>query len=206
MLQYNRRINEFTLQQKTKIFYNQIHKNVDNLLKLNIPYIHLHLQHLFYSQHINNLPLCPYCLEFYIFPGKQVASELKNKYNITIEQPISLFSSYYIRPAECDHINAFATGGTNNLENGIFVCSRCNKQKSALNTQNFFTQFLQFDFQKQKYIYNPAIRFYFNELMDIDEFNNKCYSCDRPSEYQICWHCASKKNTIIFLANYNDTY
>jgi len=202
---HSRRLNEFTLQQKTQIFYKQLNKNVENLLKLNITYINYHLQYILNSQNINNCPLCPYCLQFYLFPGEQVAKELLNKYNITINQSINLFSTTIIRPAECDHINPFCNGGTNNPDNGIFVCSRCNKQKLSLSTINFFNEFLQFNFYTQKYEYHPNIKFYYIELMECDDYINQCMNCKKPSKYHICWHCAGKKNQIISIANYNDT-
>lgn len=204
MLHYFRKANEFTIQQKTNIFYNQINKNLENLKKLNIPYIQFHIQQIILIPNNNNLPICPYCQETYIFPGKQVANNIQSKHNIIIEQPITLFSSRYIRPAECDHIIPHLNGGTNDIDNGIFVCSRCNKLKSALNTAEFFKEVLLFDYYRNKYILHPKITFNTLELMDADNFNNRCLCCDKPSEYQICWNCAGKKNTLIYIATYND--
>jgi hypothetical protein len=88
-----------------------------------------------------------------------------------VEYP-SLFNSEYIRPGECDYIIHSSNGGSNDVNNGIFICSQCYKQKANLTTDNFFLNF--FSFYNGRFFKNPKTITNTIEMMDIDENNNKC--------------------------------
>ena len=192
----SRRSNEFSLTQKTTIFYKQCQKNIGHLHNINIPYISQHLQHVYNTPNFNNMPLCPYCLECFLFPGEMVANELTKKGHI-IETPPDLFGVLHVRPAECDHIRSFLHGGRNTEDNGIFVCSDCNKNKAHMDANQFLQTAFIYDANFKKYIKN--LKREYIEYMDGD-FYNKCYHCDKPSKYQICQNCAGRKNLFITLA------
>jgi len=180
-----RRNNEFSLAQKTNIFIKQCYKQIQNI---NIQYWENHIQHFYNTPNFKNMPICPYCLNCYLFPGEMVNNELRKK-NYIIETPPDLFGTKWIRPAECDHIRSYLHGGTNSDDNAIFCCSDCNKNKSYLDAR----QFLQ-----NAFIYDACLRKYTKktekeliEYMDGD-FNNICYHCNKTFQIsnlpKLRWH------------------
>ena len=190
---------DFSIINKCQIYMQQYNNNFYNLLKLPILNCNNHLYHLSLVPKINNLIICPYCINCYIHPGKNIVNELKNTYKHHIVEYPSLFNSEYIRPGECDYIIHSSNGGSNDVNNGIFICSQCYKQKANLTTDNFFLNF--FSFYNGRFFKNSKTITNTIEMMDIDENNNKCAFCKSHSIYKICQFCAGKKNIIIKLAS-----
>lgn len=194
----NSRNNEFSFQQKTEIYFNQYIKNYTNLHKLSSPHLDSHLVSVKSFPNYNNLIPCPYCVNCYIYPGENVANELVKRYNIQINLTNNMFSKDYIRPGQCDHIIPYCKGGSNNIDNGIFICAQCNKLKFSNNLFDFFN--MNFTFYNNRFWRKPEIPVDKVEIMDIDFFENKCFSCNQPSKIKICPKCAGRKNEIVYLA------
>jgi len=189
---------EFSIHNKTEIYFNQLHKNYKNLEQLNLPFI---LSHLFEAKKIenrNNLIICPLCINCYIYPGKNVSNELNKKYKIFIEDNTYIFDNWFIRPAECDYIISPSKGGNNSISNGVYICSQCYRQKAELNIRDFINIYFSNNFVRY-FKKNDLIKQQI-ELMDVDNFNNRCLNCNYYNNYRICIHCAGKKDEIINVA------
>jgi len=188
---------EFSLYNKTEIFYNQFLNKYINIEESKIPFISSHLQYLKLIPHKNNLIPCPYCINCYIHPSSKVSSELSKRFSLNIENNCSLFDLSFIRPGEYDYIRTPNQGGTNSISNGVIICSQCSKQKNNLTLLDFFNNCFISD-GKRYYKKNimPII-----EILDIDFFNKRCFKCNQISDYKICINCASKKNEIICIAH-----
>lgn len=192
-----RNINEFSTQQKAEIYFKQFLKNYDNL-ELPIPGILQHVHSLKQFNNFGGLIPCPYCFSCFIYPGEIIATEISKRCSLTIETNIDIFSQEWVRPGVCDHIKPHCIGGTNDIKNGIYVCSQCNKLKSSLDLEYFFREF--FNFDGTKFVRKSNIPMDKIAIMNMDCFNNKCFSCNDLSKYKICYKCASKKNEIIYIA------
>jgi len=186
---------EFSIYTKSQIYYKQNNRNFNNLEKLSIPLLNNHLS---IVKNINNycgLIVCPYCINCYIHPGTNVVNDLKKRYGLIIYNDKSIFDSSDIRPGECSLIDIT---GKNFVDNGIYICYQCYRQKGNMTLQHFFLN--NFISDGVRYYRRSEMIRTVIEMMDKDNFDNKCFSCGVNSEYKICQNCAGRKGEIIKIA------
>lgn len=179
----------FTISEKAEIFHNQYNKNYEKLYSIHIASFFRHIDKVKSIPNHNNLPICPFCLRCYVYPGEITSNEIRRKYNILIDNPKDLYSNDYIRPGEFDKINP--------NKDGILICSLCSKLKTTLNIQDFFFKY--FTYRNDSYCIKDEYLPQKIELMDID-FNNTCFNCSKSSTYKICDTCASDKDNTYCVA------
>ncbi len=190
--------NDFNLFNKTEIYYNQFCKRYLNLETLNIPYLNTHIYNAKIVNNKGGMIICPFCINCYIHPGANVLKELNIKYGLLIDNDCNLFDNIYFRPGVCDYIKQHPQG-TNTLNNGIYICSQCQKLRNNLSISDFFKNYFITD--KHRYYKRPDIKYNIIEVMNLDNFKNKCLKCNSNSDYKICSNCAGKRDELIYIAN-----
>jgi len=188
---------DFSIQNKTDIYFNQYYNNFKNIQNINVKFLGYHIDSIKLITKLNNLIVCPYCINCLIFPGKHIAQELLKKYNLRIDETVNLFDKSFIRPGECDFIIPIKHGGSYDITNGIYICSQCQKQKGEMSIQNFFENM--FEFNQNRYFKKYPQKYI--SLMDVDNFKNRCLNCNHHNPYKICTYCAGKKDEIIYIAD-----
>jgi len=189
---------DFSLHNKTEIYYNQYHNKLKSLESIPITHFTSHLNIAKSFPKYNGLTVCPFCINCYIHPGKQVITEINKRYGLQIDDNPNIFNNKEIRPGEFEFVVPQSQGGTNSIQNGVFICSQCYKQKSNVSLKDFFNIF--FNCDNQRYYKKPQTINSTFECMDLDLFDRKCFFCKLSSDYKICLFCAGKKNQIISIA------
>ena len=189
---------DFSLHNKIEIYFNQYNNKYNLLESQAIPNFSNHISYAKTIRNVDGLIVCPYCINCYIHPGKQIVIDIAKKYNVIIKNSPDIFNTVNIRPGEYDFIVAQSNGGTNSITNGIVICSQCFKLKNNLSLKDFFHYY--FMYSGNRY-FRKNLSMNSTEIMDIDNFKNKCYYCNLSSDYKICVFCAGKKNQLIGIAN-----
>lgn len=187
---------DFPSSAKIEIYNQQFLKNFSILEKISIPNILSHTSFLKLSPSPNSLIPCPFCISCFIHPGESLAKEINLKYNLNILTNPHIFNTPFVRPAYCDFINS---SDLNKVDNGIFICSQCQKFKENHSIYDYFRIFLSFN--GKHYTRNPNLSIPIIELMDVDYFNARCLHCNEYSKYRICHKCAGKKEIILCIAS-----